>query len=126
MSGNGYGQMYQNERAIAAHRFSFKKAFGIENLRRDQFICHKCDNPKCVNPEHLFLGTAADNMRDKAQKGRCNVPLGIAHGRAKLTNENVLEIRNSPLKAQELSEKFGVHPQHIRLIRRRKRVWNHV
>lgn len=126
MARNGYGQMFYQTRAVAAHRYSLMKHLGIAKLSSKEFVCHKCDNPKCVNPEHLFLGNALDNMRDKTKKGRGNVPLGSEHGMSKLSELDVLKIRSSEECANKLGEIYGVHPQHIRLVRRNKRIWNHV
>lgn len=126
LAGNGYGQMFYATKAVAAHRYSFMKANGLDKLSSKEFVCHRCDNPKCVNPEHLFLGSALDNMRDKTRKGRGNVPLGVQHGMAKLTEEAIKDIRTSKLRASELAKIYGVHPQHIRLVRRKVRVWKHV
>lgn len=64
----GYGVLYLNSKAYKAHRISYEVHFGV--FSNELLICHKCDNPKCVNPEHLFLGTQKDNMIDMAKKGR--------------------------------------------------------
>lgn len=67
---NGYGQFFmtKNDRPAAAHRVAF--ALGTGGTLGDYLVCHTCDNPVCVNPEHLWLGTQADNMRDCSRKGR--------------------------------------------------------
>lgn len=64
----GYGYLYANGRSRGAHRLMLESVVG--ELRRDQFACHTCDRPACVNPAHLFVGSSADNMRDMAAKGR--------------------------------------------------------
>lgn len=65
----GYGKFYENGKTKGAHRKSWELANGKE-IPDGMNICHHCDNPKCVNPEHLFLGTQADNVRDMMEKGR--------------------------------------------------------
>lgn len=56
-------------------------------------VCHKCDTPQCVNPDHLFLGTQLENMRDKVKKGRSNLPRGSDSASSILTDQQVVKIR---------------------------------
>lgn len=65
---SGYGRIYVSGKVYSAHRVSFKIKNGY--LDDTLFVCHRCDNPSCVNPNHLFLGTAKDNMKDQREKGR--------------------------------------------------------
>ena len=67
LTSSGYGQVRDKGKALYAHRVSYEHHFGDIG---DMSVCHKCDNPKCFNPEHLFLATHKDNMRDMQAKGR--------------------------------------------------------
>ena len=92
----------------------------------DMFVLHHCDNPCCVNPEHLFLGDQADNMTDRQSKGRGNQAKGEEQGHSKLTDEQVKEIRklydDGILNQYELAAKFGVRqPTICRLLK--KETW---
>jgi len=113
----GYGIFYHHNKMRGAHRVSYEHFIG--NIENDLCVLHKCDNPKCVNPNHLFLGTHQDNSDDKHQKKRGNNVKGEQHPNAKLTNENVAEIKAS-LKHRgdqaRLARKFSVDKNVIHLI----------
>lgn len=102
----GYGMMVYKGRIHAAHRVSWQEHFGA--IPSGIMVMHKCDNPKCVNPEHLRLGTQQDNMDDMKEKGRQYTPRGEAHKRSKLTWAAVRDIRTSGESARSLASKYGV------------------
>lgn len=119
-------------RLVKAHRFSWEIANGPIADGLD--VLHRCDNPPCVNPTHLFLGTNRDNVRDMYRKGR-NAPLprfyGEDHHSARFTAEQVLVVRaeyrrgDKRFGAKPLARKYGVHESVITAIVRRK-TWKHV
>lgn len=91
-------------------------------------VLHHCDNPPCVNPAHLFLGTNADNVADKTAKGRGRGGRGEAHRNAKLTADQVREIRElaaSGLTQREIAARYGVRHTAIGKILRGER-WGHL
>ncbi len=89
---HNYGQVQYQNIAYPAHRLSW--IFKHGSISEDLLVCHKCDNPSCINPNHLFLGTQKDNMQDCIDKGRFNRPKGEQHGSSKLTWKKVEEIRS--------------------------------
>lgn len=74
----GYGSVTVNKQCLRAHRFVWTFTFGA--IPDGLFVCHHCDNRRCVRPDHLFLGTTDDNMRDMVIKGRHHPPIGEKHG----------------------------------------------
>lgn len=90
-AGKGYGKIRVGKHQMKAHRFSWMIHHGDPGL---DLVLHHCDNPRCVNPAHLFLGNYKDNMIDKVRKNRCNVPFGEQHHWHKLTASEVLEIHS--------------------------------
>lgn len=109
----------------AAHRVSYMLYVGSP----DGFlVCHKCDNPSCVNPAHLFLGTPKDNMKDRDLKGRANPPCGERQWLHKLTSKKVSKIRqnhSSGTTQAVLAKKYGVTPSTISRICSGK-YWKHI
>ena len=89
---DGYGYIGVEGKMVRAHRLSWEIHNGP--IPEGMQILHYCDNPGCVNPFHLFLGSNADNVRDKTEKGRQSHQYGEENGYAKLTEQNIHEIRN--------------------------------
>ena len=89
---NGYGLFRVAGKTARVARLVYKRVNNV-SLRESECVLHRCDNPGCINPAHLFVGTHAQNMADMAQKGRANRPIGALNGRARLTPEQSVEIR---------------------------------
>lgn len=129
-AGPGYGRFSIKHKNTLAHRVAWELTYGP--IPDGLFVCHRCDNPSCVRPGHLFLGTALDNNRDMAAKGRradfrgrTGKPLpGEMNGAAKLRAVDVLAIRNAP-SASGLAATYGVTASMIYRIRRGE-AWRHL
>lgn len=123
---DGYGLFSLGGRSVRAHRLAWE----LENgpIPDGQVVCHRCDNPPCVNPDHLFLGTPRDNFRDCLAKGRYS-PKGTGNAAAKLSEEDIAKIRNlyasGGWSQQGIANIFGVHQTAISAVVRGKR-WRHV
>lgn len=124
LNGNGRGRFRLNGVSTPASRASWM--LNIGEIPPGLVVCHSCDNPKCVNPNHLWLGTIKDNQMDAAQKMR--LPFGDAHHKSKLTSEKVKAIRErfaSGERAISLASEYGVREESIHNAVAR-RTWRHV
>jgi len=117
---NGYGKYWMNGKIVKAHRFAF---FLFNDLRFVRNVLHKCDNPCCVNPLHLFEGSLSDNTQDMIAKGRNRVFVGSQNGNSKLSEVEVAEIRRwieIGMTDREISQHFDLKVQHVNKIRHRR------
>ena len=120
----GYGLFGASRSGTAlAHRWAWELTRGP--IPKGMSLCHTCDNPRCVNPNHLYVGTHAQNMRDKAIRGRHNAPIGERNRAARMTAADIVCIRTSVLPAPILADRYGVSRQAIHAILDR-RTWKHV
>jgi hypothetical protein len=108
----GYGQLQHNGKLQPAHRVAWMLVNGP--LPEGLWVLHRCDNPPCTNPDHLFLGTRRDNMMDASHKGRML-------GRRKLTPDDVRAIRASGLPQVELARQYGLTSGAVSMIISRRR-----
>ena len=121
----GYGQFRINWERRLAHRWAWH--FSIGPIPDGLCVCHRCDNPPCCNPAHLFLGTKADNLADMVAKGRH--PKGRTKWRAKLTDDKVIRIRRfyaKGISGKALASIFNVSRSQISNVVTRQRTWIHV
>lgn len=117
---NGYGMINHNGKTLKAHRISYEIYYAVP---LGALHClHKCDNPKCINPLHLFSGTNLDNVKDKIRKGRSFTgnQKGEKNGASKLLDAQVIKIRELYKTGRyttcDLSKKFNVHRSTISYI----------
>ena len=127
----GYGQFRIGSKNFVASRASWI-IFKGEIPKNDSsyktlFVCHKCDNPRCVNPDHLFLGDHQANVEDKMQKKRhrYGISVGESHGNSKLDEAKVRYIRSSSKTQQELASEFNMSQASIWAVIARK-TWKHI
>lgn len=121
----GYGQIRADGKCQYAHRAMWEKSHLLK-IPEGFYICHRCDNPGCVNPEHLFLGTPKDNRQDSVRKGRSNK--GERNGRSRLQKTDVLEIRrlhSEGVPHEEIASKFKIVVNTVYYIVSR-RLWKHL
>jgi hypothetical protein len=116
----GYGRFWALGKVRSAHRASYELHCGP--IPDGMHVLHRCDNPTCINPEHLFLGTNAENVADKVAKGRQS--RGSMNG-AKLTEADVIAIRASKEPIREVAQSYSVGWRHIAKIRRGES-WAHL
>lgn len=117
----GYYSIHSKGKLQRVHRVAFERYRG--QIPQGLIVCHRCDVRCCVNPDHLFLGSPADNTADMIQKGR--MPRGERRGHAKLTTEQVQEIKASTISSSLAGKRYGVNASIIRRIRRGE-IWKHL
>lgn len=105
-TGANYGHFLYKNKDMLSHRFSWM-IYNKKQIPKGFQICHHCDNPPCCNPTHLFLGTPKQNYQDMVNKGRCVKVNGINHGRHKLTENQILEIRSKYISYKYSSIKLS-------------------
>ena len=123
---DGYAILYCDKKHLKAHRVSYQ--LFKEAIPTGLFVLHQCDNRICTNPIHLFVGTARDNLLDMIKKGRRVAAKGEKASRAKLKNEDVLQIRSllqQGLSFGKLSKRFNIDRGVVRDIKNRK-TWKHI
>lgn len=113
---NNYGRVKiggRNGKFVLVHRFVYEELKGpIEN----RCVCHTCDNPPCINPDHLFLGTHEDNMKDMAKKDRAFKTIGEKSGMCKLTEKQIEAIRKDSRKQIDIAREYGLSKSHVSMI----------
>lgn len=127
---DGYGAMNVDGIIVQAHRVSYRASNG--EIPKGLLVRHKCDNPPCVNPAHLLLGTYADNVRDMVERGRANYvrekTRGERNALAKLKDKDVPEIRHLRslgLSKEKIALRYSVSRSTIHLLLK-GRTWTHV
>lgn len=110
----GYGKFSMNSRDHKAHRVSYQLYVG--SIPDGLLVCHRCDNPSCVNPDHLFLGTQSDNIMDATIKNR-------THPNRRIKSQEIEMIKSSidfGLTKKEVAEQFGISPSYVSYICNKK------
>jgi hypothetical protein len=121
-TGSGYGVIYLGRNQKLIHRVSWLIHHG--EIPKELWVLHKCDNPICSNPDHLYLGTPQQNTNDKIARGRLNLKYGEDRSHSKLKNYQAKEIKEKLLKGiheKELSKEYSVHVNTIRDIKMGRR-----
>lgn len=123
VTSSGYGRIMIERKRFAVHRLAAHLWLGLE-WDSEQFVCHDCDNPRCFNPDHLFIGTALDNMRDMIAKGRATPPYDPRmYTTAKVSEDDVRRIRDLRADGKSLrhiGKQFGVSYETVRWIAARR------
>lgn len=124
---NGYGKFWLHGKVRGAHRVAYELTY--KAISKGLVICHRCDNPPCVNPSHLFASSQLENIKDMVKKGRSIKQKGTRNHNAKLDEQQVKEIRakyaTGKYSYKQLGMEYGVHLDMIGRIVKRKN-WKHI
>lgn len=122
---HGYGAFYPKNKTVSTHRFSYELNIGL--IPKGMMVCHRCDNPQCIRPSHLFIGSGSDNTRDMISKGRSKRSGEDCNAIKKLSNKKVREIRERYKWGNgiALSKEYGVSRPTISAVVNKKR-WSHL
>lgn len=126
ITGRGYGIFYWKQRSLGAHRVAWMIVYGA--IPSGMLVCHTCDNPRCVRPRHLFLGTETTNDADMRSKGRQPELKGEKNGNASLTRRRVLWIKRlaaSGMPTRKIAKRTRVGESTVSRIRHKHR-WAHL
>ena len=123
LRGKGYGGFRQNNKMYIASRVSYE--LYKNPIPEGLLVCHTCNNPKCVNPNHLYLGTYQENTQQAVKEGRQYIPKGVENGSAKLTEEQIFLIREDPRSQRTIAKEYGISQLHVSRIKR-KISWSHI
>lgn len=114
----GYGKLTVSGRGVYAHRLSYELCNG--SIPQGMDLMHKCDNPRCINPDHLSVGTRSQNMKDCSTRGRAKIPTsksyGESNGASKLREVDIRSIRRLLDKGctqREIAERFGISQSQV-------------
>lgn len=126
LNSSGYGKIRHKGKMQRAHRISYELHYG--SIPPGMQVCHRCDVRSCVNPDHLFMGSDLDNAKDREAKGRGNQPKGRSNAWAKLTEQQVIEIRAKKANGQtarSIAREYGIAHSSVLNIYHGKK-WKHV
>ncbi len=124
VNSKGYGKLTINKKTIAAHRLSYQDHYKVDIS--GQLLMHICDNPKCINPKHLVMGTIKDNINDKVTKGR--QLKGAQCHNARLNEDivrDILSLHSNDIRNSVIARKYNIALSHVNNIVNRK-IWKHV
>jgi HNH endonuclease len=120
---DGYPKLKREGRKWVMSRYVYTKNYG--EIPEDMIVRHKCDNPTCINPMHLEIGTFSDNRMDAFKRGRATVPKGENCNLTKYSKDLVLEIYKCPLRRSKIAEVYNVKRKYVDLIKTKK-IWKHI
>lgn len=125
---HGYGHVRHMGKTVRAHRLAYAQHHDLSLADiAGQIVRHTCDNPACVNPGHLVIGTHRDNMRDMAERGRNRQPKGARNAKARLTEADAIRIRQRAAAGEshrQIAKDFGIHHSQVSRIKTGK-TWGH-